>query len=133
MAAQLVARRGRLVIISDCQAAILTVEGKGQASLLAADVHRRWRAVKLAGINVSIHWVPSHGKPAPAVWCVPPGGEVPARVINGRADVAARALAASRAAGSAREACFSARELAAAWEEEAILGLARIAEYYDSV
>lgn len=132
MAAQLVRGCGRLVVISDCQAAILTVNGKGQASLLAEDVRTRWRAVRAAGIDVSIHWVPSHGKPAPAVWQVPPGGEVPARVINGRADVTARDLAVRRVTGSAREACHADRVAAAAWEEEAILGLARIADFYDS-
>ena len=58
---------------------------------------------------------------------------VPARVLNGRADVSARDLAARRAAGSARESCLALREAAAAWEEEAMLGLARIAEFYDSV
>ena len=31
-----------------------------------------------------------------------------------------------------RESCHALRDAAAVWEEEAILGLARIAEFYDS-
>ena len=132
MAVLMARGQGRLVIISDCQAAILAVEGRGQARLLVQDVQRQWRAVQAAGIEVSIHWVPSHGKPAPLVWGPPPGGEVPARALNGRADVEARACASRRAAGSMREPCHALRDAAAVWEEEAILGLARIAEFYDS-
>ena len=57
MAVLMARGQGRLVIISDCQAAILAVEGRGQARLLVQDVQRQWRAVQAAGIEVSIHWV----------------------------------------------------------------------------
>jgi len=133
MAAQMVRGSGRLVIVSDCQAAIMAVHGCGCSRLLVEDVARRWQDVKAAGIDVTIHWVPSHGKPAPSSWHPPPGGEVPARVLNGRADVEARSCATRRASGSAREACAALRAAAEDWEVEAIRGLAKIAEFYDSV
>ncbi|CAE7345760.1 unnamed protein product [Symbiodinium sp. KB8] len=131
MAVQMVRTTGRLVVISDCQSAMLAVDGCGHCRLLVEDVARRWQEIRSAGIEATIHWIPSHGKPAPAAWPTPPGGEVPARILNGRADEAARLCATRRASGSAREACAAARAAAAAWEEEAITGLAKIAKFYD--
>ena len=132
MAVQLMQATGRLVVISDCQSAIRAIDGCGCCRLLVEDVARRWQEVRTSGVDATIHWVPSHDKPAPAAWPTPPGGEIPARILNGRADEEARLCATRRASGSAREACAAARAAAAAWEEEAITGLAKIAEFYDN-
>ncbi|CAE7516923.1 unnamed protein product [Symbiodinium natans] len=122
---------GRLVIISDCKSAIDTAFGRGQATLLVAEVEALLAAVCGLGIEVTLHWVPSHGKLAPTRWRPPPGGELLARFLNDAADRAAKAHAGLRARRSAREACLAARAGAAEWETQAITGLAKIAEFYD--
>lgn len=132
-ALRLCKRRGRVIVVCDCQSALLAVEGRGQAAVLAAELLSACVACRSLGFVVEFFWIPSHGKPAPARWLVPPGGEVVARTVNGRADVEARRCAAARCSGSARERCVQARAMAAQWEEAAIRALARIAEHYNTL
>ncbi|CAE7250058.1 unnamed protein product, partial [Symbiodinium sp. CCMP2456] len=135
-AAQMCRRRGSIVVIvvvCDCQAALLALDGKGQSCMLVQRVRERLHSCISMGFFLSFYWVPSHGKMAPPRWLVPPGGEMLARALNSRADVAARACASRRAAGSGRERCHAARADALVWERAAIDGLSSIAAHYDDV
>ncbi|CAE7234662.1 unnamed protein product, partial [Symbiodinium sp. CCMP2456] len=122
-AVQMCRRRGSIVVVCDCQAALLALDGKGQSCILVQRVRERLHSCISMGFFLSFYWVPSHGKMAPPRWLVPPGGEMLARTLNGRADVAARACASRRAAGSGRERCHAARADALVWERAAIDGL----------
>ena len=117
---------GVVHVLADCQSAIETIRGGGQAPLLSA------RAVmfqeQLRGrITLRLWWVPSHGKLAPTGWQCPPCGEMRARALNARADRLARERATRRAAGSDRQACVQARRAAFQWEKSALLALRQVA------
>ena len=124
---------GRVVVIADCAAAISATRGNGRARKLVQEILDHLAVVRERRIVISFHWVPSHGKLAPASWVPPPCGEMQARALNAAADHAARNHAALKARRSAREACAIARREAETWEVAVIKALAEIAEVYDEV
>ena len=85
----------RIVILSDCKAALYVVQGaKAVCPLLAKRIPKRIRElqceIQSGGHLLALSWVPAHGQVAPD-WTPPPGiSEAEARQLNDRADRAAR-------------------------------------------
>ena len=110
--------RGRVHILADCQSALTTVAGGGSNLLLSRRACAVFDALQ-GKIEVSKWWVPSHGKPAGSTWRCPPCGEMVSRALNAHADRAARGCAGRVSAGSDRQRCARAREVAFGWEKQA--------------
>ncbi|CAE7494111.1 unnamed protein product [Symbiodinium sp. CCMP2592] len=119
-------QRGTVHILADCQSALAVVDGGGQTPLLAARALAAFAALR-GRIDVQKWWVPSHGKPAPPRWRCPPCGEMLARALNAHADRAAKSCATRCSAGSGRQACVRAREVAFEWEKQVHLAFRRVA------
>lgn len=125
-------RPGCYFVLVDCTAALDAARGKGHLRKLCDRFTALWTLLATAGIKVTLHWIPSHGKRAPHGWR-PPGSfsEAQARLLNQAADAEARRLAARRARGSARQLCCQARTAAEAWETGAINALHRISSAFE--
>ena len=118
----------RIVVFTDCKAAIQAVEGRGKIGVRVRAM-AALRRIREAGASFEVHWIRSHDKPVPRSWRAPWGTtECMARALNARADLAARAEARRRAHGSARAACVVARAAAAKWESAVVRALADTAQ-----
>ena len=125
-------RPGDYFVLVDCTAALFAARGKGHLRKLCDRFTVLWNLLETAGVKVTLHWIPSHGKRAPDGWR-PPGSfsEAQARLLNQAADAEARRLAARRARGSARQLCCQARTEAETWETGAINALHRISSAFE--
>lgn len=120
----------RCTVAVDCQAALAVFFGKGselpglarRLGALRAGLHGHWQ--------LSMVWVPSHGKESvhfmPPEWCHPDR----LRRLNDRADVAAKQAVAERRARSSRPAWIASVAAAKQWEMQTLQAVATIADAY---
>ena len=113
--------RGRVRVLTDCQAAQQAVSNPDTCCLgvSAKEAANLFRGLQSGRLLVSLHWVPSHHKQQS--W-VPPDGLLSGvcRALNDRADAAANACRARRAAGSRRETWHRDKQRALKWECDVI-------------
>lgn len=121
--------QGDLHALCDCQAVHMALANPHRARLgaaagEAADLLTRLR---LRGLRVTLHWVPSHG--THRHWSPPEGiDDLQARAMNAKADETANACRHRRHQGSARVKWYLDLQRATSWERKAILAAARASE-----
>ena len=124
--------RGRVVAAVDCTAAIQAAEGRGQLRVLCHSLASGIARLNDGGLDLELHWVPSHGKSLPRHWTPPQGFAEPLlRRLNELADRAAREAATLRARGSRRQMCCSIRLAAERWEAAVLMRAATVAAFFD--
>ncbi|CAE7362760.1 gcs-1 [Symbiodinium sp. CCMP2592] len=110
-----------LHVFSDCQSALTAIRtGKGALPLLVRDVAMLCADIARSGVEVQLHWVPSHGKPAPS-WVPWPGAHPDLqRQWNAEVDALAAAECHRRLHGSQREAFARHLEEIQNWERRVL-------------
>jgi hypothetical protein len=121
----------KVVIISDCQAAItVATKGGGQCPKLGMRATHCLDMLKTHGITVEFCWVPSHGKTSPLFRPHSLVSEGNMRTWNDMADIKARSCMRSRLAGSLRSLWALHRADARNWEVAAIHLSANVGRQY---
>ena len=113
---------GSLHVLCDCQAVHSAIASphRAQLSLAAGEAADILARLRLRGLQIALHWVPSHDT---HLHWTPPEGicDSRARALNAKADERANACRLRRQQGAARVQWYSDLQKATSWESKAIM------------